>query len=57
MAIADKLTDEFYKGFAVHQIIEMCVAAGDMSVARALFMSVQDGFLRERILEGTPALR
>jgi hypothetical protein len=57
MATADKLTDEFYKGFAVHQIIKMCVAAEDMSVARALFMSVQDSFLRERIIESAPTLR
>jgi len=54
---ADKIEDEFYRGFAVHQIIDMCVAAGDRAVAKALLGAVRDDFLREKIFESAPVLR
>jgi hypothetical protein len=57
IARADRLEDEFYRGFAIHQIINMCVAAGDLAIARSLLVSVRDGFLRERIFETAPALK
>jgi hypothetical protein len=40
------------------QIIEMCVAAGDIVVARGAFLvAVQDNFLTKQIFESAPALR
>jgi hypothetical protein len=57
IARADKISDEFYRGAALHQIIDMCVAAGDLAVARALLVAVQDDFLRDRIFESAPMLR
>jgi hypothetical protein len=57
MEHVEKVQDEFYRGFALNHIIAMCVAAGDISVARALLVAVQDDFLRERIFESSPVLR
>jgi hypothetical protein len=57
MEHVEKIQDEFYRGFALNHIIAMCVAAGDISVARALLVAVQDEFLRERIFESSPVLR
>ena len=57
MARVEEIEDEFYRGFALNHIIAMCVAAGDISVARALLVAVQDDFLRERIFESSPTLR
>ena len=54
---ADKLADEYYRGVAIHHIIDMCAAAGDMGVARALVLAVQDEFLREQIFASVPALK
>jgi hypothetical protein len=54
IACVDKLNDEFYRGFAIHQIIKMCVAANDMAVGRALLLAVQDDFLREKISRAPP---
>ena len=57
IALADQIEDEFYRGFSVHQIIKMCIVAKDLTVARALLVSVRDDFLREQIFETAPVLR
>ena len=57
IALADQINDEFYRGFAVHQIINMCIVAKDLTVARALLVSVRDDFLREQIFDTAPVLR
>lgn len=57
ITIVDYIEDEFYRGFAVHQIINMCIVAKDVPVARALLVSVRDDFIREKIFETAPALR
>jgi hypothetical protein len=57
IAELDLLDDEFYRGFAAHQIIDMCIAAGDIAVARTLLVSVTDDFLRQKIFETAPALK
>jgi hypothetical protein len=54
---ADKLTDEYYRGVAIHHIIEMCAAANEMGVAKALLLAVQDDYIREQILASVPALK
>ena len=56
IAELDKIEDEFYRGFATHQVIKMCYLATDMSVCRALLVGVRDSFLREQIMESTPDL-
>lgn len=57
IVLVDGIEDEFYRGFAVHQIIDMCIVAKDVIVARALLVSVRDDFIREKIFETAPALR
>jgi hypothetical protein len=54
---ADKIDDEFYRAFAIRQIIQMCVAAEDIVVAKALLGAVRDDSLREEIFESAPVLR
>jgi len=48
------IDDEFYRGFAIHQVIKLCKSAGDLDSARSLLAKVQDDFLREQILEDCP---
>jgi hypothetical protein len=57
IALADQIEDEFYRGFAVHTIIDMCLVAKDVTVARALLVSVRDNFIREQIFKTAPMLR
>jgi hypothetical protein len=57
IARVDKLADEYYRGVAIQHIIEMCAAAGEMGVARALLLAVHDDFTREQILASVPALK
>jgi hypothetical protein len=33
IAALDLLDDEFYRGFAAHQIIDMCIAAGGRTLS------------------------
>ncbi len=54
---ADQIPDEFYRGFAVHQIIDLCMAGGDLPIARALLVSVRDNLIREKIFESAPDLK
>jgi hypothetical protein len=53
----DALQDEFYRGFATHMLIDACMAAGEEPLARALLVSIRDGFIRDKVYESNPALR
>jgi hypothetical protein len=57
ITLVDRIEDEFYRGAAVHQIIDMCLVAKDLAVFRSLLVSVRDEFLREKIFETAPILR
>lgn len=51
-----ELTDEFYWGAGAHSIIRVLVAAGDIDRAEELFSRIEDGFIKEKILENFPDL-
>lgn len=53
----DTIEDEFSRSFAAHQLIDMCIVGNDEPVARALLAGVRDEFIREKIFEGSPALK
>ena len=53
----DALQDEFYRGFATHQLIDACMVAGEESLARALLVGIRDGFIHDQIYEANPSLR
>jgi hypothetical protein len=53
----DALQDEFYRGFATHMLIDAWMAAGEEPLARALLVSIRDGFIRDKVYESNPALR
>lgn len=55
--LVDHIEDEFYRGFALHQMINMCMVAREPAVAKALLLGVRDQFLREKIYESSPALK
>lgn len=57
IARADQIPDDFYRGFAVHQIIDLCMAGGDLPIARALLVSVRDTSIREKIFQSAPELK
>lgn len=41
----DTIDDEFCRGFSSHCLVEMCVAANDLAVAKALLCGVRDEFI------------
>ena len=41
----DAVQDEFYRGFATHQLIDACMVAGEEPLARALLLSIRDRFV------------
>jgi hypothetical protein len=53
----DALQDEFYRGFATHQLIDACMVAGEELLARALLVSIRDDFIRDQVYESNPSLR
>jgi len=53
----DALQDEFYRGFATHQLIEACMVAGEEPLARTLLVSIRDDFTRDQVYESYPSLR
>lgn len=54
---AKAIMNEFYRDAAVHNIIDLCMIAGDRDAARALFRSVRTDMIRDEILEAHPTLR
>jgi hypothetical protein len=57
ISILSTIKDEFYQGFAAHQLIKLCMAARDEDMARALLISVRDEFLLDQIFKDNPSLR
>ena len=53
----DALQDEFRRGFATHQLIDACMVAGEEPLARALLVSIRDGFIRDQVYKSNPSLR
>ena len=56
VALADTLTDEFYRNAAIHYLAELCMKAGDVSIARVLFSRLEIDFMRAQLLEKYPAV-
>lgn len=48
--------DEFYRNFAMHQIIRLCWKANDLELAEALFSRVDDDLVREHIVADCPGI-
>jgi hypothetical protein len=56
IALALAIKDEFYQGFAIHQVINLCRSANDFEIARTLFKEVDHDLLREQIVKDAPEL-
>jgi len=49
--LADSLTDEFYRGAAIHFLVDLCMTAGDVDDARAL---LEIDIFRDKIIKKYP---
>ena len=56
IAAALAIRDEFYKGLAIRQIINVCRRANDLDIAKTLFKEVDHHSLREQIVKDAPEL-
>jgi hypothetical protein len=56
IASALAIKDEFYKGVAIHQVINVCRNANDLNIAKTLFKEVDHPLLREQIVKDAPEL-
>jgi hypothetical protein len=56
IASALAIRDEFYKGLAIRQIINVCRRANDFDIAKTLFKEVGHHSLREQIVKDAPEL-
>jgi hypothetical protein len=56
IALALSIKDEFYKGLAIRQVINVCRSANDFEIARTLFKGVEHDLLREQIAKDAPEL-
>jgi hypothetical protein len=54
--LADKLTDDFYRSSAIHSLIELCMKAEDVELARVWLKHVRVGKIREKIIATHPQL-
>ena len=54
--VLQNISDEYYRGFALHQIIDICVEANQMDEAKELFSEIEDEFIREQVIENHPTL-
>jgi hypothetical protein len=54
--LADKLTDDFYRAFAIHSLIELCMTAEDTELARVWFKHVMVDKVRDKIIAAYPQL-
>lgn len=50
------IKDEFYKGLAIHQVINVCRSANEIDIAKTLFKEVGHHLLREQIAKDAPEL-
>jgi hypothetical protein len=56
IALALSIKDEFYKGLAIQQVINVCRSTNDFEIARILFKGVEHDLLREQIAKDAPEL-
>jgi hypothetical protein len=56
MEIAMKISDDLMRDDAVHQIVDLCMAANDVKTAQILFRAIHAGWIRETVQRDHPAL-
>ena len=56
IASALSIKDEFYKGLAIRQVINVCRNANELDIEKTLFKEVDHDFLREQIVRDAPEL-
>ena len=56
IASALSIKDEFYKGVAIRQVINVCRNANELDIEKTLFKEVDHDFLREQIVRDAPEL-
>jgi hypothetical protein len=56
IASALSIKDEFYKGLAIRQVINLCRNANDLDIEKTLFKEVDHHLLREQIVKDAPEL-
>lgn len=56
MEIAMKMSDELLRDAAVHQIVELCLKAGNVATAQTLFRAIQARSIRDDLLRNHPRL-
>jgi hypothetical protein len=54
--LADQLTDQFYRSSAIRCLIELCMKAEDVELARVWFKHVSIDNIREKIMAAHPQL-
>jgi hypothetical protein len=57
IASALSIKDEFYKGVAIRQVINVCRNANELDIEKTLFKEVDHDFLREQIVRDAPPAR
>lgn len=56
MEIAMKMSDELLRDAAVHQIVELCLKAGNVATAQTLFRAIQARSIRDDLVRNHPRL-
>jgi hypothetical protein len=56
IASALAIEDEFYKGLAIHKVINLCRGSNELDIAKTLFKEVVHPSLREQIVRAAPEL-
>jgi len=56
IALALAIKDEFYKGLALHKVINLCRSSNELDIAKTLFKEVAHPSLRGRIVKDVPEL-
>ena len=57
MEITLKFSDDLMRDAAVGQIVELCLKANDLTMARILFRAIQADSIRKDVLSQHPVLR
>jgi len=56
IASALAIEDEFYRGLAIHKVINLCRSSNELDIAKTLFKEVDHPSLREQIVKDAPEL-
>jgi len=54
LGLAKGITDEVYRDIALHEVVELCMKANDVTTARLLVRVIQTQTIREKILDRHP---